>query len=156
MKNSYKLACMSKPQSSGLTVSRKEKAAIREAYRQSLHTLSTQGYCTYGDYPWDHWQAMALAAGVPEALAVLGRATIREAHQHSWCERLQSLCGWGDEGRRMIALALRSPATARTRWEWLLAADGMRVDPSNYEWIGEDAWQWRQIRRRWLKERQAS
>ncbi|MFA6270770.1 MAG: hypothetical protein WC657_06220 [Candidatus Paceibacterota bacterium] len=31
-------------------------AAIREEYRQSLDVLSEQGFCTYGQYPWDDWQ----------------------------------------------------------------------------------------------------
>jgi len=129
---------------------------IRAAYRESLRVLSTQGYCIYGNYPWDAWQRMALLRGVPEELAILGRAIMREADQHCWCDRFRSLCGWGDEGRRMIALALRSPETARTRWEWLMDTDGQRVDPwANHEWVGEDAWTWPQRRRRWLKERRS-
>lgn len=130
-------------------------APIREEYRKSLSVLSTQGFCTYGQYPWDDWQRMALARGVPEELATLGRAVMREAHQHAWGERLRSLCGWKDEGRRMIALALRSPETARLRWGWLLESDGQRVDPATYEWIGEESWTWPRLRRRWIKERRA-
>lgn len=135
-------------------MSREEKE-IRETYRRSLQTLNSQGFCTYGDYPWDAWQRFAQLSGVAEDLAVLGRAVMREAHQHGWYDRLCSLCGWNDEGRRMIALALRSPETARVRWEWLMETDGQRVEPSNYEWVGEDAWTWPQRRRRWLKERRS-
>lgn len=129
-----------------------DTAPIREAYRQSLAELSAQGFCTYGQYPWDAWDRMALARGVSEDLAALGRAVMREAYQHAWCDRFRSLCGWGDEGQRMIALALRSPATARRRWEWLMETDGQRVDPwNNYEWVWEDAWTWPRRRRDWLR-----
>ena len=130
-------------------------APIREAYRQSLDVLSTQGFCVYGQYPWDGWQRMALLHGVPEELAALGRAVMREAHQHAWEERLSSLCGWNDEGRRMIALALRSPEKALRRWDWLLETDGQRVDPATHEWIGEESGEWPRLRRRWMKERRA-
>ena len=42
-------------------------------------------------------------------LAGLARLTIREAYQHQWSDRLKSLCGWRDDGGRMLRLALRSP-----------------------------------------------
>ena len=146
---------MSNHETSGLTVCAATLPAIREAYRQSLDVLSEQGFCVYGQYPWDDWQRMALARGVPEALATLGRAVMREAHQHAWCDRFRSLCGWNDEGRRMIALALRSPEIARRRWEWLLESDGRRVDPATHEWIGEESGEWPRLRRRWIRERRA-
>jgi hypothetical protein len=82
--------------------------------------------CTYGHYPWDDWERTALAAGVPKSLAGLGRLTMREAYQHQWDDRLKSLCGWCDEGRRMTRLALRSPQTAEKRWQRLLDTDGYR------------------------------
>ena len=65
--------------------------------------------CSYGNYPWDDWEKKALAKGVPKELAALGRLTMREAYQHDWEDRLKSLCGWYDQGRCMIRLALRSP-----------------------------------------------
>lgn len=65
--------------------------------------------CAFGHYPWDDWERAALAAGVPEDLAGLGRLTMREAYQHQWSDRLKSLCGWRDDGKRMTKLALRSP-----------------------------------------------
>ena len=142
---------MSKTESSGLTVFGENEVEIRAAFRDSLNVLSAEGFCVYGQYPWDAWQGMARMRGVPEELAVLGRAVMREAHQHMWSERLKSLCGWNDEGRRMIALALRRPKTARLRWEWLLETDGQRVD-ENHEWVGEDSRTWARKRRRWLKE----
>ena len=92
--------------------------------------------CTYGQYPWDDWERDALAAGVPKALAGLGRLTVREAYQHGWDDSLKSLCGWYDRGRRMIRLALRSPATAEKRWQRLLDTDGYRgeYDSKTGEW----------------------
>ena len=89
--------------------------------------------CSYGNYPWDGWKKKALAAGVGEDLATLGRAVMREAYQHGWDDRLKSLCGWNDDGRRMIKLALRSPEKARRRWDKLMQSDGNRIDPR--QWI---------------------
>ena len=79
-----------------------------------------------GEYPWDEWQGRARAAGVPEELAMLGRAVIREAYQHGWPAKLQSECGWDDDGEAMIELALRDPARADRRWRWLMETDGER------------------------------
>jgi hypothetical protein len=83
----------------------------------------------YGAYPWDHWQKYALAQGLAADLAALGRAVIREAWQHAWDEREKALCGWNDDGRAMLRLALKNPALARKRWGRLLATDGNRFDP---------------------------
>ena len=93
--------------------------------------------CTFGHYPWDDWERTALAAGVPKDLAGLGRLTVREAYQHGWNDRLKSLCGWYDQGRRMIKLALRSPGTAEKRWNRLLETDGLRgeYDTTTGEWV---------------------
>jgi len=85
---------------------------------------------TYGAYPWDGWEKSALAQGVPADLAALGRAVIREAWQHGWDEPLRSLCGWRDDGRRMLRLASRNPALAARRWTRLLDTDGGRYDPA--------------------------
>lgn len=92
--------------------------------------------CVYGKYPWDDWERDALAVGVSQDLAGLGRLTVREAYQHGWDDCLKSLCGWYDQGRRMIKLALRSPATARKRWQRLLDTDGYRgeYDEQTGEW----------------------
>lgn len=84
-----------------------------------------------GAYPWDSWEKYAVAQGVPAELALLGRAVIREAWQHGWDERLRSLCGWKDDGRRMLRLALRRPALAGRRWTRLLDTDGGRYDPES-------------------------
>lgn len=90
--------------------------------------------CSAGNYPWDDWQRHAIARGVPAELASLGRAVIREAWQHEWSERLRSLCGWSDDGRRMLRLALRNPQLAEKRWSRLLDTDGGLYEPE-----GDDA-----------------
>ncbi|MGH8021012.1 MAG: hypothetical protein ACREIA_22570 [Opitutaceae bacterium] len=82
-----------------------------------------------GAYPWDGWEKHAVAQGVPAELASLGRAVIREAWQHEWSERLRSLCGWSDDGRRMLRLALRNPALAQARWTRLLETDSGLYEP---------------------------
>lgn len=124
---------MSKSYKTSLTVF----GAGNGPYVESLEILQSQGYCTYGQYPWDHWQTAALAAVVPAELASLGRSVMREAHQHAWSERLKSLCGWNDKGKRMIRLALRSPKTADKRWRHLLDTDGLRGrwDEKTGEWV---------------------
>jgi hypothetical protein len=93
--------------------------------------------CEYLHYPWDDWERWAVAQGLDRELAALGRLTIREAYQHQWDDRLKSLCGWRDHGRRMLRLALRSPRTAAKRWQQLLDTDGLRghYDPKTGEWI---------------------
>jgi hypothetical protein len=92
--------------------------------------------CVYGKYPWDDWERDALAADVSQDLAGLGRLTVREAYQHDWDDQLKSLCGWYDQGKRMVKLALRSPETARKRWQRLLNTDGYRgeYDEQTGEW----------------------
>ncbi|MBS0631898.1 MAG: hypothetical protein JSS11_08295 [Verrucomicrobia bacterium] len=84
----------------------------------------------FGAYPWDGWEKYAVAQGVPAELAALGRAVIREAWQHGWDEALRSLCGWRDDGRRMLRLAQRNPGLAQKRWSRLLDTDGGRYDPA--------------------------
>ena len=84
--------------------------------------------CTFGHYPWDDWERYALARGVPEDLAGLGRLLIREAFNHGWEAWLQSLCGWSDDGQALLALALRAPRQARRQWEILMRTDGLRGD----------------------------
>jgi len=88
---------------------------------------------TFGAYPWDGWETHAVAQGVPAELAALGRAVIREAWQHGWDERLKSLCGWRDDGRRMLRLAQRNPALAEKRWSLLLDTDGGHYHPETEE-----------------------
>ncbi len=93
--------------------------------------------CEYLHYPWDEWERWAITHGLDRELAALGRLTIREAYQHQWDERLKSLCGWRDHGRRMLRLALRSPEKARKRWQRLLETDGYRgeYDEQTGQWL---------------------
>jgi len=106
-------------------------------FQRPLHVLDSEVLpCTFGHYPWDDWQKDALAAGVPKDLAGLGRLVVREAYQHDWSDELKSLCGWYDQGKRMIKFALHSPKEARRRWQRLLDTDGLRGDyhPHTGEW----------------------
>lgn len=81
-----------------------------------------------GDYPWDHWERWAKEDGIPDDLACLGRAVVREAYQHNWPDDLKAECGWEDDGRRMLQLAKTSPEKAQARWTYLLESDG------DYHW----------------------
>ena len=129
---------MSKSFKSRLTGSARKTVPTMKKFRRPLGVFDSEVLdCVYGQYPWDDWERDALAAGVPKDLAALGRLTVREAFNHSWDDRLKSLCGWYDRGRRMIKLALRSPATADKRWDHLLATDGLRgeYDEQTGQWV---------------------
>jgi hypothetical protein len=111
---------------------------IMKKFQRPLNVFGSEVLqCTFGHYPWDDWEKDALAAGVPEKLAGLGRLTVREAYQHDWDDPLKSLCGWYDQGKRMISFALRSPEKARQRWERLLDTDGGRgyYNQKTGEWV---------------------
>ncbi len=69
--------------------------------------IQPTGMLAPGSYPWDHWERAALAGGLARELATLGRAVMREASQHCWCERLQAECGWCDGGRAMFHCGLQ-------------------------------------------------
>ena len=84
--------------------------------------------CEYLHYPWDAWEAWAIAQGLDADLAAFGRLTVREAYQHQWDNSLKSLCGWRDDGRAMLALAMAKPRTARRQWDILMRTDGFRGD----------------------------
>ena len=111
-------------------------------------------FCAPGDWPWDHWERLALASGLAVELATLGRAVMREARQHAWCERLKKECGLRDDGRAMLARVLRHPARTAARWHWLLQTDGLRFDPWDHDEYYEDSPCWKTMRQRWNRERQ--
>ena len=115
--------------------------------------LQSLPVCAPGAYPWDHWQRFALAAGLASDLATLGRAVMREADQHDWCERLKTECGWGDAGRAMFARVLRHPERTAARWQWLLVTDGQRFDPWERDEYPEDSPRWKTMRAKWDRER---
>jgi hypothetical protein len=136
---------MSKHSTSGLTPSAKPTPGEDGAGTVTARTAAVprprldEGRvlgCEYGHYPWDEWERWAIARGLDRELAALGRLTVREAYQHQWDDRLKSLCGWRDDGRRMVKLALHLPSLARKRWQRLLDTDGYRgeYDPKTGEW----------------------
>ena len=87
--------------------------------------------CLPGAFPWDDWQREALASGLDAELASLGRAVMREAYQHDWCDRLKYECGIDNAATAagMTSCAKDQPHVVEARWQWLLATDGLRVDP---------------------------
>jgi hypothetical protein len=110
--------------------------------------------CAPGSFPWDLWQQEALSAGLNADLATLGRAVMREAYQHDWCDGLKYECGIDnpDTAAGMITCAKEQPFLVETRWQWLLATDGLRFDPWNREEWPEAAPEWNEMLRRWLAE----
>ena len=73
-------------------------------------------------YAWDRWKTKALAAGVAEELAELGRAVMREHYQHGWPSHDNEVSA--RSGEEMLRLALSEPEEAAARWQWLLDTDG--------------------------------
>ena len=82
----------------------------------------------------------------------LGRAVMREADQHAWCERLKKECGWSDGGRAMLARVQKRPARTVARWHWLLQTDGLRFDPWDHDEYYEDSPCWKTMRAKWDRE----
>lgn len=105
--------------------------------------------CSAGAYPWDEWERSALACGLAAGLASLGRSVMREACQHGWCGRLKVECGLHDEGRAMLRRVLAHPRRTAARWQWLMATDGLRFDPWEYDEYDEDSPCWNALRARW-------
>lgn len=83
---------------------------------------STNQNCSRESYPWNRWLQDALEAGIPEDLATLGRATIREAYQHTWSQELKYLT----RPQLMIRMAQDAPKLAACLWTILLETDGLR------------------------------
>ena len=112
-----------------------------------------QGYLP-GTYPWDEWKQEALAAGLDAQLAALGRAVMREAYQHDWCDQLKYECGIDnpDTAAWMIACAKDQPHLTEARWQWLMTTDGLHFDPWKHEEWSETAPEWTQMRQLWETE----
>jgi hypothetical protein len=105
-----------------------------------------------GSYPWDQWKCHALESSLAPELATLGRAVMREADQHSWCDRLKTECGLSDDGRAMLARVLDRPERTAARWQWLLVTDGLRFDPWEQNHFREDSPCWKGKREKWNRE----
>lgn len=120
-----------------------------------MHTTALDEYilaCTPRGFPWDDWERYALASGLAAGLANLGRAVMREAYQHCWCERLKKECGWSDGGGPMLRRVRTQPRRTEARWEWLMATDGQRFDPWDYREHREDSFCWKALRAKWDRE----
>lgn len=77
-------------------------------------------------FEWDFWKSHALALGVAEDLAELGRRIMRDAYLERWPEESLGECGWWDDGFGMLAQAQKNPRETRKRWEALLTRYGHR------------------------------
>ena len=72
-------------------------------------------------FEWDEWKERALARGIAEDLAELGKNLMRDAYMQRWPEAVLGDCGWDDDGFGMLALACAKPAETRRDWERLYA-----------------------------------
>lgn len=73
---------------------------------------------------WDIFLVYAMAYGVPNDLACLGRECIRKAHMHDWKSELQAQYHLAEAGGSMIQFALQEPARAREIWSGLIRTEG--------------------------------
>ncbi|MFD2256215.1 hypothetical protein ACFSSA_05990 [Luteolibacter algae] len=73
-------------------------------------------------FEWDDWKGKALAKGLDEDLATLGREVYREAINHAWPGRLQWVC----MDPMLTHFLTKSPQTARQFYEAMLATDGFQ------------------------------
>lgn len=62
---------------------------------------------------WDRWYAAAIAAGVPEPLATLGREVMRDVLQHGLDESIT--LGESDDGPLLIDMMLLAPLSTERR-----------------------------------------
>jgi len=80
-----------------------------------------------GPWPWDQFEALALAAGVAPHLAKLGRAVMRDVAQHGLDPSIT--LGAADDGPLLIEWMTRAPFSAEFR---LLCDQAFRTGvPSN-------------------------
>lgn len=72
---------------------------------------------------WDDWENAAIAAGMDDELAALGRQVMRESHERSWPAPIAKETDAGP----MLKSALKDADQARARWEHLLETDGEKI-----------------------------
>lgn len=103
-------------------------AASRKVPRGATLDLYSDATWTSGHYPWDEWERIALARGLSTELARLGRAVMRECHQHCWDPDLVDEVGHDSPTAPLAMLegALADPAQLEARWRYLLHTDGER------------------------------
>lgn len=94
---------------------------------EAAHGLELQRTGALGERMWDAWHARALAAGVSEELAALGRTTMREAIVSDWSEVARTECGALDDGEAMLDFACADPEGAERAWSELLESGGLRA-----------------------------
>ena len=76
--------------------------------------------------PVGYFHERALANGVPEDLADLGRQVmLRALEQAHWTPYQRGFYTWD----KMLSLVLSQPEMARDEWEYLLATDMLRIVP---------------------------
>jgi hypothetical protein len=80
---------------------------------ESAHLEASKSHqCSPARYHWDHWRREAFEQGMDADAADVGRALIREAHQHAWPDHVDM--------EAMMVRGLREPAEARERWQHIL------------------------------------
>ena len=102
--------------------------ALTEAVEsEAFRSLESGARASSGERVWDAWRKRALAEGVSEELAALGRVVMREAIVRLWPEDVRAECGELDDGEAMIDFACADPQGAEQRWSELLEEGGRRV-----------------------------
>ena len=98
--------------------------ASREIPDGFAYTYAIREYALATGQPWDLWHTWALADGVPEELAALGRSVIQHADPHSFLREACCEFGWRDSGASMIRFAMEEPEVACESWLELLTRNG--------------------------------
>lgn len=99
-------------------------ALQEEVESEAAHWLEPDPRRGVGEREWDDWYVRALAAGISEELATLGRALMREAIVRAWDDDARAEAGLFDEGEAMIELAFARPDEADRQWSTLLETSG--------------------------------
>jgi len=94
------------------------------------------GYCDF-KYDWNIWLACALAHGLKEEVAILGRDCYREAYGIPGMTICKKNVDGKDNGQAMLQFALKNPKAAKKRWRFLMETDGERFLKINTGQFGE-------------------